>query len=235
MEEAEAGTEVAGGTLRIVGAQVEDGGIYMCLDENSGGQNQVGVIVEVLPRSKPTLSLFSNETATATVGGSAMFACRASGEPKPTVTLTRAGGESFVSETTEVKQGGVLMFTWVNGEEQGSYTCTASNSIGTVSASATLLIAGPPRVIIQPSRPVYAVIGQKISLECVAQEVPHHQWLTNAIVQWRRREGSLSPNHSIQGGTLYIPCTERVCRGVHLSCYRISQKLRNFRLHYCHR
>ena len=39
---------MAGGTLRIVGAQVEDGGIYMCLDENSAGQNQVGVIVEVL-------------------------------------------------------------------------------------------------------------------------------------------------------------------------------------------
>nr|XP_022341960.1 basement membrane-specific heparan sulfate proteoglycan core protein-like isoform X4 [Crassostrea virginica] len=301
---------VTGGTLRIVGAQVEDRGIYICLAENSAGQDQAWVIVEVLPRSKPTLSLYPDETATATVGGSAMFACRASGEPQPTVTWTRAGGESFVSETTEVKQGGVLMFTRVTGEEQGSYTCTASNSVGTVSASATLLIAGPPRVIIQPSRTVYAVIGQRISLECVAQgsPVPSVYWryqstpsrgdlpmwsqrepqtgsatltiesvtnvdsgnyvcvasndggqveetaqiivrdenpdvpgvtidgpqtmsategqavtlrcetqgLTNAVVQWRRREGPLPPNHSIQGGTLYIPRFQREYAGEYI-------------------
>jgi hypothetical protein len=47
-----------------------------------------------------------------------------------------------VSGTTEIKQDGVLMFSRVTGEEQGSYTCTATNSMGSVSASATLLIAG---------------------------------------------------------------------------------------------
>lgn len=54
----------------------------------------------------------------------------------------RAGGESFERATTEIKPDGVLMFTRVTGEEQGSYICTATNSMGSVSASATLLIAG---------------------------------------------------------------------------------------------
>lgn len=118
---------MTGGTLRIVGAQVEDRGIYLCLAENSAGQDQAWVIVEVLrklfrislqnivyrklfkitqyipvnfvfvfilyssmlARAKPTITLYPEETATATIGGSAMFVCRASGEPQPTVTWTR--------------------------------------------------------------------------------------------------------------------------------------------------
>jgi hypothetical protein len=35
-----------------------------------------------------------------------------------------------------------------------------------------LTFLGPPRVVIQPSRTVYAVIGQRIALECIAQGVP---------------------------------------------------------------
>ena len=31
---------------------------------------------------------------------------------------------------------------------------------------------GPPRVIIQPSRTVYAVVGQRITLECIGQGSP---------------------------------------------------------------
>ncbi|XP_056009495.1 basement membrane-specific heparan sulfate proteoglycan core protein-like isoform X3 [Ostrea edulis] len=302
---------VTRGTLRIVGAQMEDRGIYICVAENTAGSSQAWVIVEVLPREKPVITLYPKDSATATVGGSAMFVCRASGEPKPTVTWTRAGDEAFVSGTTEIKQDGVLMFSRVTGAEQGSYTCTATNSMGFISASATLLIAGPPRVVIQPSRTVYAVIGQRISLECVAQGVPtpsvywryesspdrgdlpvssvdsalktgsatltiesvsnvdtgnyvcvatndagsveetaqiivrdenpnvpgvtidgpqtrsategqsvtlrcETQGLTNAVVQWRRREGPLPPNHSIQGGTLYIPRFQREYAGEYI-------------------
>lgn len=58
----------------------------------------------------------------------------------------RAGGESFERATTEIKPNGVLMFTRVTGEEQGSYICTATNSMGSISASATLLIAGMPHL-----------------------------------------------------------------------------------------
>ncbi|XP_034337833.2 basement membrane-specific heparan sulfate proteoglycan core protein isoform X5 [Magallana gigas] len=299
---------VTGGTLRIVGAQVEDRGIYLCLAENSAGQDQAWVIVEVLPRAKPTITLYPEETATASIGGSAMFVCRASGEPQPTVTWTRAGGESFERATTEIKPNGVLMFTRVTGEEQGSYICTATNSMGSISASATLLIAGPPRVIIQPSRTVYAVVGQRITLECIGQgsPTPSVYWrydsapnrgdlpinlpqgagsatltiesvantdsgnyvcvatnnvgttentaqiivndenpnvpgvtiegpqtmsvtegqsvtlrcdttgLTNALIQWRRKEGPLPPNHRIQGGTLYIPRFQREYAGEYI-------------------
>ncbi|XP_061163155.1 basement membrane-specific heparan sulfate proteoglycan core protein-like [Saccostrea echinata] len=302
---------VSGGTLRIVGAQVEDRGVYLCVAENTAGSDQAWVIVEVMPRSKPTITLYPEETSTTTIGGSAMFVCRASGEPQPTVTWTRAGGESFESGTTELKQEGtLLMFSRVTGKEQGSYICTATNSMGSVSATATLLIAGPPKVLIQPSRTVYAVVGQRVSLECVAQGVPtptiywryeatpsrgdlpvsldadlgpgsatltiesvssgdsgnyvcvatndagsveetaqiivreenpnvpgvtisgpqrlsategqsvtlrcETQGLNNAVIQWRRREGPLPPNHSIQGGTLYIPRFQREYAGEYI-------------------
>jgi hypothetical protein len=40
--------------------------------------------------------------------------------------------------------------------------------------------------------------------------------LANAVVQWRRREGPLPPNHSIQGGTLYIPRFQREYAGEYI-------------------
>lgn len=56
--------------------------------------------------------------------------------------LYRAGGKPFTS-TTEVMDGnGVIMFKQVTGEEQGSYICTATNAVGTVSLTISLRISG---------------------------------------------------------------------------------------------
>ena len=56
--------------------------------------------------------------------------------------IFRAGGEQIIQETTEIMPNGVLMFKSVTGQESGSYVCTATNGMGTITATATLNIQG---------------------------------------------------------------------------------------------
>jgi len=53
----------------------------------------------------------------------------------------RANNERM-TDNTEVLDNGVIRFMHVTGPEQGSYVCTATNDIGSVTATAVLTIAG---------------------------------------------------------------------------------------------
>ena len=57
------------------------------------------------------------------------------------VDVFRANGEAMAGNT-EVLDNGVIRFLNVDGSEQGSYVCTATNTGGTVTATATLRISG---------------------------------------------------------------------------------------------
>lgn len=56
--------------------------------------------------------------------------------------MTRVGDEPFTSTTDIMEENGVIMFKGVTGDEQGSYVCTATNAMGTVTATAILRIEG---------------------------------------------------------------------------------------------
>lgn len=55
--------------------------------------------------------------------------------------IYRAGNEPFAN-TTEIQQNGVISFRSVTGAEAGAYVCTATNSMGSSTATATLTIRG---------------------------------------------------------------------------------------------
>ncbi|XP_076086554.1 basement membrane-specific heparan sulfate proteoglycan core protein-like isoform X4 [Mytilus galloprovincialis] len=170
--------QVVGEMLRITNAQVEDRGVYICRAENTAGLGQGWAIVEVERRAKPKLDIYPAISQTIKTGESALFQCRVmGGDPPPTVTWSRAGGEPMLS-TIDTMENGVIMFKGVTGEEAGGYICTATNEMGSVTATATLIIQGPPRIVISPSKKVFAVIGQRVSLECTGEgdPIPTVQW-----------------------------------------------------------
>ncbi|VDI13303.1 heparan sulfate proteoglycan 2 (perlecan) [Mytilus galloprovincialis] len=170
--------QVVGEMLRITNSQVEDRGVYICRAENTAGLGQGWAIVEVERRAQPKLDIYPAISQTIKTGESALFQCRVmSGDPPPTVTWSRAGGETIVS-TIDTMENGVIMFKGVTGEEAGGYICTATNEMGSVTATATLIIQGPPRIVISPSKKVFAVIGQRVSLECTGEgdPIPRVQW-----------------------------------------------------------
>ena len=64
-----------------------------------------------------------------------------------TLPLSFRGNNEEFSGSTEVNENnGVLRFNQVTGEEQGQYICTATNEVGSITATATLEIAGEGEV-----------------------------------------------------------------------------------------
>ncbi|KAL3861185.1 hypothetical protein ACJMK2_007245 [Sinanodonta woodiana] len=164
--------QIDGEILRITQATMEDRGIYVCRAENIAGSDQDWGIVEVERRMRPKIEMYPDGTQTISVGGSALFQCRVmDGDPPPKVTWSRVGGLQL-TEHTQVMENGVIMFKGTTQQEQGSYICTATNDIGTTTATATLIVQGPPTILIQPSKTIYAIVGQRVRMECISQGVP---------------------------------------------------------------
>ena len=103
----------------------------------------------------------------------------------------RVGGLAL-TDKTEVMDNGVIMFKEATQTEQGSYICTATNDMGTITATVTLIVQGPPTITLQPSQTVYALIGERVTLECTAQGEPTPQvyWVEPETV----RRGDLPPD-----------------------------------------
>ena len=54
----------------------------------------------------------------------------------------RVGNLPMDPEKVEIMDNGVIMFKAVSTSEQGSYLCTATNDMGTISATASLIVEG---------------------------------------------------------------------------------------------
>ncbi|GAB1602266.1 basement membrane-specific heparan sulfate proteoglycan core protein-like isoform X6, partial [Argonauta hians] len=187
--------QVSGNTLRITETMVEDRGIYVCQARNVAGSAQASVIVEVERREMPVIDLYPKESQTIRSGGSALFQCRTTaGIPSPTITWTRVGDASM-TRNVEISENGVIRFTQVTSEDQGGYICTASNAVGTVTATATLLIEGPPKITITPRGPIRVKEGERIRIECVAEgdPSPNVYWEGRQIYNVNTRQPSLQP------------------------------------------
>ncbi|XP_052285983.1 basement membrane-specific heparan sulfate proteoglycan core protein-like isoform X3 [Dreissena polymorpha] len=171
--------QVTGNILRITQATMADRGIYVCRAENSAGVAQDWTTVEVERRIRPVLDVYPSTTMRVPVGGSMMFQCRVlDGAPTPRISWARSDGLAM-SGRVKVMDNGVLMITGVTSEDQGGYVCTAENDMGVVTITATLHVEGPPTISIQPSRTVYGIIGQRVTLECTAvgDPIPSVRWI----------------------------------------------------------
>ncbi|XP_048238836.1 basement membrane-specific heparan sulfate proteoglycan core protein-like isoform X2 [Haliotis rufescens] len=185
-----------GEILRITQATMADRGVYICLAESVSGRAMASAMIDVERRDMPVVELYPANSVTVRRGGSALFQCRVTGgTPSPTITWTRVGDEPFTSTTDIMEENGVIMFKGVTGDEQGSYVCTATNAMGTVTATAILRIEGPPKVSISPSRKVTSLEGDRVTLECTGEGEP------TPNVFWRsdtRRRSDVLPEASYE-------------------------------------
>ncbi|XP_045130066.1 basement membrane-specific heparan sulfate proteoglycan core protein-like isoform X13 [Portunus trituberculatus] len=180
-EEQSSRVSVENNILRITNAQVSDRGMYVCTAKNEGGTAQAAAIIEVERRESPQIQMHPQMKQTVVMGGSALFQCHlTAGIPTPTVKWTRTDGQPF-SSNTEVLIGGVLRFNQVQGDEEGSYMCTAENDVGSVTSMALLEIQSLPIINIRPGPSPYTVrTGNTVRLECFAEGDPP------PTVSWKR-------------------------------------------------
>ncbi|XP_071516712.1 basement membrane-specific heparan sulfate proteoglycan core protein-like isoform X3 [Panulirus ornatus] len=188
-EEFSASVSTVGNILRITDAVINDRGMYICTAENEGGAAQAAAIVEVERREPPFIEVYPEVKQTIVVGASALFQCHlTAGIPTPNVQWVRTDGRPL-TPNTEILNGGVLRFNQVQGDEEGSYTCTAENDAGVVEATAILEIQSLPVITIRPGRSPHLVrIGERVRLECSAQGDPAPS------VNWQRLQINIESN-----------------------------------------
>ena len=90
----------------------------------------------------PFLNVFpSNQRIV--VDGNVTWRCRATADPAATVTWQKDGIDVVESDAISVSpDGGELTVLNLHPEDTGRYTCVASNYVGSVHASAHLLVIG---------------------------------------------------------------------------------------------
>ncbi|KAK3867232.1 hypothetical protein Pcinc_027289 [Petrolisthes cinctipes] len=170
-----------GPVLRINNAMVNDRGMYVCTAQNDAGSAQAAAIVEVERREPPVIEIYPKVQQTIVIGASALFQCHlTAGIPNPTVRWSRTDGRPM-TPNTETLNGGVLRFNQVQGDEEGSYICTAENDAGSVTAIAMLEVQSMPSIIIRPGpSPNMVREGERLRLECSAEGDPA------PTVSWQR-------------------------------------------------
>ncbi|KAK3801367.1 hypothetical protein RRG08_059069 [Elysia crispata] len=189
--------QVQGNVLRIFRATMEDRGMYLCRVGNSAGRAQAAAVLEVERREPPRIEIYPQDAQVMRLGGNAMFQCRVvGGAPTPTVAWTRPGGRPFTSNTEVRQSSGVLVFNGITAEEQGEYVCSATNQMGTVTATVSVRVEGPPSITVTPSKRVVSIVGNRVFMECVAtgEPMPTVSWKSG-----QRRRSDVLPEASDPG------------------------------------
>ena len=76
-------------------------------------------------------------------GTNAVFTCKATGEPKPTITWTYEGGQLPTNSQEDTSTGTLTIISVTNDDKnEGTFTCTATNSLESINATAKLTVEG---------------------------------------------------------------------------------------------
>lgn len=175
-------TLVEAASLRITGVDVADTGNYTCEVEWRGTPMQIvhKLVVLVPPSIEAVLPGGMGQVdrpIEAREGGNVRLECRADGIPPPIIRWRRPNGEYGA---TRRPRGPVLDIDNVKKEDAGTYICTASNNVGTISADQIELRVLYPPEVSSAERTVYSGPGGRADLTCVVKAEPR------ANVTWYR-------------------------------------------------
>ncbi|XP_068607565.1 protein sidekick-1 [Brachionichthys hirsutus] len=189
-------TSATGLTVRR--AQPGDEGIFQCIARNSAGETQA--YAQVIVSSAAPKFAFPPSDQTVTDGHTALFTCQTSGAPKPAITW-RKGSQVLASGSVQIPrftllQSGGLEIQPISFQDSGEYICIASNSEGTINASATLTVWSRT-VITVPPTDQRVIKGTTALLHCNATHDPR----VDVSFSWDR---SGVPIHSTSGGRVSV-------------------------------
>lgn len=113
--------------------------------------------------------------------------------------------EPYQAKDIVIMNNGSLLFTRVNQNHQGRYTCTPYNAQGTQGSSGPMevLVRKQPAFTAEPEPLYQRKIGETVEMPCEAQEA---EGTSKPTIQWQRRDGTpLQKNRAkIVGGNLTI-------------------------------
>ncbi|KAK9507862.1 hypothetical protein O3M35_007634 [Rhynocoris fuscipes] len=118
--------------------------------------------------------------------------------------------EPYQTKDIVIMNNGSLLFTRVNQNHQGRYTCTPYNAQGTQGSSGQMevLVRKPPVFTVEPEPLYQRKVGETVEMHCDAQEAEGTQKPT---IQWQRKDGQPLQRNRVRvtGGNITIESLRR--------------------------
>ncbi|CAK8691082.1 unnamed protein product [Clavelina lepadiformis] len=158
------------GSLLIQRAEPEDEGAYRCIAVNIGGESSdfIGLIVQ----RPPEVAISPSDRSTFSLGGTIHIDCTASGLPEPTIEWLR--GSTYLLDIGKIRiarDGRYIEIVNAHQEDEGLYTCKATNRAGMDSASVRWVFTEAPVVTI-PETEMLVLEDTRTTLRCSANGIP---------------------------------------------------------------
>ncbi|XP_021370011.1 hemicentin-1-like [Mizuhopecten yessoensis] len=196
------GSSVSSPSLEIYSAETSDTGVYVCRATNTVGTGQSVSITLSVTGNIPTVTI-AQSSYSVTTGTTATLSCTISGIPASSIVTwqkTRNSATSTVTIDGAKYNGGSiaspsLIISNTDSNDEGSYVCQATNSVGTGSSSSTTLtVTGSvPSVSIVQNQ--YTVTkGSSITLQCTVSASP-----TATSVTWKRISNAATTVITVDG------------------------------------
>ncbi|XP_076362349.1 contactin isoform X1 [Tachypleus tridentatus] len=145
-----------------------DEGMYQCKATNQLGSTYSTGQLRIITLS-PTFEKYPLEKETyAGEGGNVTIPCRPEAAPKPKFTWMHNGVVLSGSGRIQLIDNGYLYITSVQRGDEGQYTCTAKNPLGSDKSSGNLIVLPKPRLLESPLPKVVAQVNESIELSCEA-------------------------------------------------------------------
>uniref|UniRef100_G3WDF1 Neurofascin n=1 Tax=Sarcophilus harrisii TaxID=9305 RepID=G3WDF1_SARHA len=163
--------EVAGDTIIFRDTQIGSSAVYQCNASNDHGYLLANAFVSVLdvpprmlsPRNQLIKVIHYNRTR---------LDCPFFGSPIPTLRWFKNGqGSNLDGGNYQVHENGSLEMTMARKEDQGIYTCVATNILGKAENQVRLEVKDPTRIIRVPEDQVVKR-GSNVVLECRVKHDP---------------------------------------------------------------
>lgn len=118
--------------------------------------------------------------------------------------------EPYQTKDIVIMNNGSLLFTRVNQNHQGRYTCTPYNAQGTQGSSGPMevLVRKPPIFTVEPETIYQRKVGESVEMHCDSQEAEGTQ---KPNIQWLRRDGIALQKNRVKtdGGNITIENLKR--------------------------
>uniref|UniRef100_A0A8C8M5M0 Hemicentin 2 n=1 Tax=Oncorhynchus tshawytscha TaxID=74940 RepID=A0A8C8M5M0_ONCTS len=196
------------GVLEITAATPSHAGRYTCSARNPAGvaHKHITLTVQEPPEIRPM-----TEEVQVVLHHGTVLPCEVKGFPRPSITWQREGVPILTGHRLALLSNGALKFSRVTLGDAGTYQCLAQNEAGTAMGRTRLVLQVPP-VLSVPRVEYTAVLGQPVSLECVADGQPQPE------VSWHRERRPVTEGAHIQlfaNGTLRIAASQRSDAGLY--------------------
>ncbi|KAG8182020.1 hypothetical protein JTE90_013951 [Oedothorax gibbosus] len=125
------------GSLFIYESTDQDSGQYKCVASNDFGLAEQ--VAQLIIRSKPNFVIKPLNTKSLE-GSNVQLDCKVYGEPKPTVTWSKDSVPLLKNERVLIFPNNTLKIIAVQVSDEGVYSCTSNNSLGSDSAEAEVIV-----------------------------------------------------------------------------------------------